>query len=294
MNIKMSVIDEAVKGYERSKYIISHLEKYNGLDRLENKVFDLHSKLWNYIKENNWNINLITDNSLFEEKQQQIVGERNRLEDLSKELRILKGKNYTLKEIIIGKKRKDRRRMKAVDTELNSLADGNLEYEYMNFMDFISLREEYQEQYEEYTKLKDMLEYSISHWDKKNFYWLSCSEIMKDFAIIDINHKLLQLRDVRNNNGKIELKDFNNSISELLKFLGWEWNCWNDGSGSLCSPEDKSYFSYDFGTQEYKYLDNNDYSYGMPSSLETYKQYAEKEIFEKIILDENSKVQLNF
>lgn len=284
MNIKMNVIDEAVMGYERSKYIISNLEKYKGLDRLENKVFDLHSKLWNYIKENNWNINLITDNSLFEEKQQQIEEEQNKLSDLIKELYILKGKNYNLKEIISGKRQSDKRRMNAIDIQLNSFAEKDCDYEYMNFMDFILLREEYQEQYEEYTKLKDMLEYSISEWDKKNFYWLSCSEIMKDLYIIDINNRLLQLRDIRNSNGKIELKDFNNSVSKLLKFLGWEWHCWNDGSGSLRSPMKKDYFSYDWATGDYQYLDDDQYSYGLPKTLDEYKKNSEQTVFENVIL----------
>lgn len=286
MKIKMSAIHEAVKGYERSKYIINNLEKYKWLELLENNKHNLYCKLWDYIERNNWDsIELITDNSLFEEKRQQIVGERNRLEDLSKELRILKGKNYTLKEIVIGKKRKDRRRMKAVDTQLENLADGDLEYEFMDFMDFTLLRAEYQKQHKEYTKLKDMLEYSINEWDKKNFYWLSCSEIMKDLYMIDINNKLLQLRDMRNNNGKVELKDFNNNVSKLLKFLGWEWHCWNDESGSLRSPMKRDYFSYDWGTREYKYLDNDHYSYGLPATLDEYKKASEQMIFENVILE---------
>ena len=284
MNIKMNAIDEAVKGYERSKYIIDNLDHYKRLERLGNEVYDLHTKLWYYVEENNWDINLITDNSLLEAKKQQIEEERNKLSDLVKELCILKSKNYNLKEIIAGKRRRDKRRMNAIDIQLNSFDEKDCEYEYMNFMDFISLREEYQEQYEEYTKLKDMLEYPISEWDKKNFYWLSCSEIMKDLYMIDINNKLLQLRDMRNNNGKIELKDFDNNVSKLLKFLGWEWHCWNDGSGSLRSPMKRDYFSYDWGTREYKYLDNDHYSYGLPATLDEYKKDSEQMIFENVIL----------
>lgn len=284
MNIKMNAIDEAVKGYERSKYIIDNLDHYKRLERLGNEVYDLHTKLWYYVEENNWDINLIGDNSLLKEKKQQIEEERNKLSDLVKELCILKSKNYNLKEIIAGKRRRDKRRMNAIDIQLNSFDEKDCEYEYMNFMDFISLREEYQKQHEEYTKLKDMLEYPISEWDKKNFYWLSCSEIMKDLYMIDINNKLLQLRDMRNNNGKIELKDFDNNVSKLLKFLGWEWHCWNDGSGSLRSPMKRDYFSYDWGTREYKYLDNDHYSYGLPATLDEYKKDSEQMIFENVIL----------
>jgi len=35
---------------------------------------------------------------------------------------------------------------------------------------------------------------------------------------------------------------------------GWEWRMYDDGSGSLCSPEGKSIIAYDFSTSEYRDL----------------------------------------
>lgn len=286
MKIKISVIDEAAKGYERSKYIINNLEKYKELEILENIKHGLYCKLWDYIKRNNWDsIELITDDNLFEAKHQQIEEERNKLSDLVNELCILKDSKYNLKEIITGKRLRDKRRMKVVNVQLNSLFNSNLKYEYMEFKSFILLRQEYHKQLEEYTKLKDMLEYNINYWDKVSYYWLSYSKMMKDLYIININNNLLHLKDIRNNDGKIELKDFNNSISELLKFLGWEWHSWNDGSGSLRSPMKIDYFSYDWGTNEYRYLNDNHYSYGLPKTLAEYKKNSEQTVFQNVILE---------
>lgn len=38
---------------------------------------------------------------------------------------------------------------------------------------------------------------------------------------------------------------------------GWQWECFDDGSGSLMAPDDTSYFSYDLATGEMRDIDGS-------------------------------------
>lgn len=60
---------------------------------------------------------------------------------------------------------------------------------------------------------------------------------------------------------------------------GWVWVDYWDGSGSLHSPNDKQYFSYDLQTYEYDQYDNGKWSHWEPPMLlATFKDFAEKEM----------------
>lgn len=75
---------------------------------------------------------------------------------------------------------------------------------------------------------------------------------------------------------------------------GWNWVQYDDGSGSLESPEGKSYFLYDWNTGEYKTTDEDKYydfylnenydtgGYSIGSFVE-FKEYAENVIKERIL-----------
>lgn len=58
---------------------------------------------------------------------------------------------------------------------------------------------------------------------------------------------------------------------------GWMWRDYNDASGSLQSPEGKSYFSYDLQTKEYKLpIEKNDWESIFGTNLNDFKIKAEK------------------
>lgn len=60
---------------------------------------------------------------------------------------------------------------------------------------------------------------------------------------------------------------------------GWVWVDYWDGSGSLHSPNDKQYFSYDLQTCEYDRYNNGKWNYWEPPMfLPIFKDFAEKEI----------------
>lgn len=65
---------------------------------------------------------------------------------------------------------------------------------------------------------------------------------------------------------------------------GWVWRDYDDGSGSLKSPDGYSYYSYDLQTQEYRLPTFNNRWTGMkdvydrPKSLNEFKIYAEKSL----------------
>lgn len=67
---------------------------------------------------------------------------------------------------------------------------------------------------------------------------------------------------------------------------GWFWRDYDDGSGSLKSPDGYSYYSYDLQTQEYRLPTFNNRWTGMkdvydrPKSLNEFKIYAEKSLKE--------------
>jgi hypothetical protein len=74
------------------------------------------------------------------------------------------------------------------------------------------------------------------------------------------------------------------SASDLPE--GWMWNDYDDGSGSLRSPDGHSYYSYDLQTQEYRSpYGNNEWIsmkdfYDVPKSLDEFKSDAEKDLKE--------------
>lgn len=99
------------------------------------------------------------------------------------------------------------------------------------------------------------------------------------------------------------MNDFENVIAEEYdnpkiipcKLLpeGWYWKNWSDGSGSVKSPNENIYFSYDWTTGEYKIDDNSNWDfylnenystggYSVPS-LSDFKRFAEKWINENIL-----------
>lgn len=70
---------------------------------------------------------------------------------------------------------------------------------------------------------------------------------------------------------------------------GWTWRDYDDGSGSLKSPNGYSYYSYDLQTQEYRlptfnnrWTDMKDV-YDRPKSLNEFKIYAEKSLKEGVL-----------
>ncbi len=73
---------------------------------------------------------------------------------------------------------------------------------------------------------------------------------------------------------------------------GWLWREYDDGSGSLRSPNENSYYSYDLQTQEYKlptfgnrWTDMKDYD-ETPKKLNEFKIYAEQDLKEKAARNE--------
>lgn len=74
------------------------------------------------------------------------------------------------------------------------------------------------------------------------------------------------------------------SASDLPE--GWMWNDYDDGSGSLRSPDGHSYYSYDLQTQECRSpYGNNEWIsmkdfYDVPKSLDEFKRDAEKDLKE--------------
>ncbi|MFC4686960.1 hypothetical protein ACFO4P_08430 [Epilithonimonas pallida] len=72
---------------------------------------------------------------------------------------------------------------------------------------------------------------------------------------------------------------------------GWSWNDYDDGSGSLKSPNGNSYYSYDLQTQEYRLPYGKNEWAGMKDVDETSKSLNEFKVFAEIDLTE--KAQLN-
>jgi hypothetical protein len=70
---------------------------------------------------------------------------------------------------------------------------------------------------------------------------------------------------------------------------GWVWHEYDDGSGSLKSPDGHSYYSYDLQTKEYRlpygskeWTGMRDF-YNEPETLHDFKIYAERDIKEKAV-----------
>lgn len=87
----------------------------------------------------------------------------------------------------------------------------------------------------------------------------------------------------------IDFEELLNNVSDLPR--GWNWNDYEDGSGSLVSPDGHSYYSYDLQTQEYHLpFGKNEWS-GIekhdeaPKSLKEFKIFAEKDLMEKAQLN---------
>lgn len=72
---------------------------------------------------------------------------------------------------------------------------------------------------------------------------------------------------------------------------GWSWNDYDDGSGSLKSPNGRSYYHYDLQTQEYRLPCGNNEWTAMkdlsenPKSLNEFKIFAENDLKEKVLLN---------
>ncbi|WP_050019660.1 hypothetical protein [Chryseobacterium sp. P1-3] len=67
---------------------------------------------------------------------------------------------------------------------------------------------------------------------------------------------------------------------------GWFWREYDDGSGSLISPSENSYYSYDLQTQEYRLPDGNGWRtlrdhYNHPQTLFDFRIFAEQNLKEK-------------
>lgn len=59
---------------------------------------------------------------------------------------------------------------------------------------------------------------------------------------------------------------------------GWEWQHWEDGSGSMLAPDGKRYFQYDKNTREYKLsMENPVWEYHPDLGFDEFLKYAEKE-----------------
>ena len=79
---------------------------------------------------------------------------------------------------------------------------------------------------------------------------------------------------------------------------GWAWTQYGDGSGSLKSPDSKSYFGYDLGTHEFQHpaqVGNNwcffdGYPYNCISFAE-FKKQAEQWIVENTLTEQAIKAQ---
>jgi len=54
---------------------------------------------------------------------------------------------------------------------------------------------------------------------------------------------------------------------------GWRWREWDDGSGSLQSPDGESIVSYDLSTSEYKYKGEWSFMAGYPAGAESFEDF---------------------
>lgn len=67
---------------------------------------------------------------------------------------------------------------------------------------------------------------------------------------------------------------------------GWEWHCFNDGSGSLHGPAGEDYFSYDLQTREYVEPVSEEWKfwkdYPDPMLFHEFKQFAEEYMLQHI------------
>lgn len=62
---------------------------------------------------------------------------------------------------------------------------------------------------------------------------------------------------------------------------GWEWQHWEDGSGSLRAPDGKHYFQYDLNTREFKLsMEHPVWEWHPDLSRDEFICYAEKEVLE--------------
>lgn len=106
----------------------------------------------------------------------------------------------------------------------------------------------------------------------------------------------LQLDWEENNLGFEDLffkEDFDeNLVSASGLPKGWVWREYDDGSGSLRSPSENSYYSYDLQTQEYRlpifgnrWTGMKDYD-ELPKNLSEFKIYAEQDLKEKAARNE--------
>ena len=76
----------------------------------------------------------------------------------------------------------------------------------------------------------------------------------------------------------------------------WKWKDYNDLSGHLVSPDGKSYFSYDWTTKEYKRTEESSWDSFLDAdptrdtSLEAFKEYAQKYVKENLLQDTDIKI----
>jgi hypothetical protein len=161
--------------------------------------------------------------------------------------------------------------------------------------------------FEEYDQLPEELKTVLDKWQKKeaNFGldYKDCKKFQEECEVVgytfdyQLDGQPFDLRPIHtemkpSQNGLINRQNLSTQLGEHLTSAsdlpkGWSWNDYDDGSGSLKSPNGRSYYSYDLQTQEYKlpygkneWTDMKDRSEN-PKSLNEFKSFAENDLKEK-------------
>lgn len=125
--------------------------------------------------------------------------------------------------------------------------------------------------------------------DERQAYHYRNYEIEAAKLLLESSH-LIEVTDLEENSDFLLDENFEENLipaSDLPQ--GWVWREYDDGSGSLRSPDGHSYYSYDLQTQEYRLPFGSREWTGMkdfdnePKTLQDFKIYAEDDIKEKAI-----------
>lgn len=72
---------------------------------------------------------------------------------------------------------------------------------------------------------------------------------------------------------------------------GWKWEHYEDGSGSLQSPDGKTYFQYDLYTKEFKTsMEKPEWVYMDDFTLRQFVRYAEDTVLEKLYTEREKQI----
>lgn len=164
--------------------------------------------------------------------------------------------------------------------------------------------------FEEYDQLPEELKTVLDKWQIKEasfgLDYKDCKTFQEECEAVgytfdyQLDGQPFDLRPINpglksSQNGLISRQNHSTQLGEHLTPAsdlpeGWSWNDYDDGSGSLKSPNGRSYYSYDLQTQEYKlpygkneWTDMKDRSENL-KSLNEFKSFAENDLREKVQL----------